>query len=162
MFLRFETIPNKILVGKRIKMSLSADRTVELWQSFMPNRKNIPFTLSTDLFCVQVYEHGSTPSEFNPNRLFDKWATVEVTKTETIPDEMEILELSGGLYAVFLHRGAAATGPITFNYIFNNWLPSSDYILDQRPHFEILGEKYKNNQPDSEEEVWIPIKVKIT
>jgi len=28
-------------------------------------------------------------------------------------------------------------------------------------HFELLGEKYKNNHPDSEEEVWIPIKEKI-
>jgi AraC family transcriptional regulator len=30
--------------------------------------------------------------------------------------------------------------------------------LDQRPHVEVMGEKYKNNDPDSEEEIWIPIK----
>jgi AraC family transcriptional regulator len=42
-------------------------------------------------------------------------------------------------------------------YIFNTWLPKSGYQLDRRPHFEILGEKYKNNNPDSEEEIWIPI-----
>ena len=35
------------------------------------------------------------------------------------------------------------------------------YTLDDRPHFEILGEKYKNQDPDSEEELWIPIKPKV-
>lgn len=40
------------------------------------------------------------------------------------------------------------------------WLPASDYNLDNRPHFEVLGEKYKNNDPTSEEEIWIPIKLK--
>jgi AraC family transcriptional regulator len=34
------------------------------------------------------------------------------------------------------------------------------YFLDDRPHFEILGDKYKNGDPDSEEEIWIPIKQK--
>jgi AraC family transcriptional regulator len=29
-----------------------------------------------------------------------------------------------------------------------------------RSHFEIMGEKYKLNDPNSEEEVWIPIKMK--
>ena len=33
-------------------------------------------------------------------------------------------------------------------------------LLDQRPHFEILGSKYKNENPASEEEVRIPIKPK--
>jgi AraC family transcriptional regulator len=39
-------------------------------------------------------------------------------------------------------------------------LPNSNYHLDDRPHFEILGEKYKNADPGSEEEIWIPIKAK--
>ncbi len=63
-----------------------------------------------------------------------------------------------GLYAVFIHKGDASTAPKTFEYIFGTWLPNSEYLLDNRPHFEILGEKYKNEDPNSEEEVWIPIK----
>jgi AraC family transcriptional regulator len=68
--------------------------------------------------------------------------------------------LKDGLYAVFLHKGAASTGGKTFKYIFETWLPNSCYLLDNRPHFEILGAKYKNDDPGSEEEVWIPIKQK--
>ena len=78
-----------------------------------------------------------------------------------VPDGMECFNLDGGLYAVFLHKGAAATGAKTFQYIFNTWLPASEYNIDTtRPHFELLGEKYKNNDPDSEEEIWIPVKLK--
>jgi AraC family transcriptional regulator len=47
-----------------------------------------------------------------------------------------------------------------FQHIFSEWLPNSDYRLADRAHFEVLGEKYKNNDPSSEEEIWIPIMVK--
>lgn len=47
-----------------------------------------------------------------------------------------------------------------FICIFSDWLPKSDYELDERPHFEILDEKYKNDDPNSEEEIWIPIRNK--
>jgi AraC family transcriptional regulator len=39
-------------------------------------------------------------------------------------------------------------------------VPASNYDLDDRPHFEILGDKYKNGDPNSEEDIWIPIKPK--
>jgi AraC family transcriptional regulator len=42
--------------------------------------------------------------------------------------------------------------------MFREWLPASGYELDDRPHFEILGERYKNNDPDSEEELWFPVR----
>jgi AraC family transcriptional regulator len=70
---------------------------------------------------------------------------------------MEPFRLEGGLYAVFDFKGSGNDKSI-FQYIFGTWLPGSDYNLDNRPHFEVLGEKYKNNDPGSEEEIWIPIK----
>jgi AraC family transcriptional regulator len=73
---------------------------------------------------------------------------------------MESFELPGGLYAVFLYRGDARSASVFFQYIFGTWLPNSGYEPDDRPHFEVLGEKYKNNDPDSEEQIWIPIKYK--
>ncbi len=37
-------------------------------------------------------------------------------------------------------------------------LRRSGYEMDTRPHFEILGAQYKNNDPDSEEDIYVPIK----
>ena len=70
---------------------------------------------------------------------------------------MEKFTLEGGLYAVFDYKGLPGN-PEIFQYIFTEWLPGSGYLLDNRPHFEVIGAKYKANSPESEEEIWIPIK----
>jgi AraC family transcriptional regulator len=71
---------------------------------------------------------------------------------------METLNSPRGLYAVFQYKGAASKGAETYQYIYGTWLPESDFLLDNRPHFAVMGEKYKNEDPDSEEEMWIPVK----
>jgi AraC family transcriptional regulator len=160
MEVRIETLSEKKLAGKRIKMTFSNNKTFELWQSFMPRRKEIKNIISPDLFSLQVYNKNVDFINFSKDIEFEKWAAIEVSDFETIPEEMEPFILEGGLYAVFLHKGAASTGTNTFQYIFGTWLPGSDYLLDDRPHFEILGKKYKNEDPSSEEEIWIPVKPK--
>jgi AraC family transcriptional regulator len=73
---------------------------------------------------------------------------------------METYILANGLYAVFQYKGLSSGSAAFYQYIYSDWIPNSEYQIDNRPHFEVLGEKYKNNDPTSEEEVWIPIKVK--
>lgn len=159
---RIEISSVKKLIGKRIRMSFSDNRTFELWKSFMPHKKEITNYKTTDLFSLQIYDKHFDFKNFNQEAEFEKWAAMEVTDFNTIPVGMESYTLTGGLYAVFIHKGAASTGPKTFRYIFGTWLPNSDYTLDNRPHFEILGQKYIHEDPDSEEEVWIPVKPKTS
>jgi len=140
-------------------MSLSDNKTGELWQNLMKRRKEIKNNIGTDLYSMQIYDPNYFVS-FNLANEFEKWATVEVSDFSSVPDGMDTITLTNGLYAAFLHKGPASTGPKTFQYIFGTWLPNSEYLLDDRPHFEILGTKYKNEAPDSEEEIWIPIKVR--
>jgi len=155
-----KTLPEKKLIGKRIRMTFADNKTFELWKSFMPGRKEIRNNLTDELISMQVYDKSFDFSNFNQDITFEKWAAIEVSDFNSIPDEMESYILTGGLYAVFIHKGAAIQGPKTFQYIFGVWLPGSDFLIDNRPHFEILGEKYKHEDPTSEEEVWIPIKPK--
>ena len=157
---RIETLSPKTLAGIHLRMSMADNKTGELWRSFMPRRKEIRNAVSNNLFSLQQYEPGSSITKFDANLAFEKWAAAEVSDEANIPAGMESLHLPGGLYAVFLHKGAAATGADTFRYIFGEWLPLSEYEADDRPHFELLGEKYKNNDPESEEEIWIPVSKK--
>jgi AraC family transcriptional regulator len=152
-------LKEKKLVGKRMTMSFSDNKTAELWKGFMPRRKEIMKSIGTELYSMQLYDPKFF-SNFNPDAEFEKWATIEVTDFESVPDQMEAFRLEGGLYAVFLYRGTASAAADSFRYIMGEWLPVSGYDLDNRPHFEILGEKYKNESPESEEELWIPIKPK--
>jgi len=122
----------------------------------MPRRNEIQHRSGTDLYSLQVYS-SSFFEPFNPAAVFEKWALAEVTRFDNIPVGMESFILPAGLYAVFHYKGSAAGAPEFFRSIFTDWLPRSGYTLDDRPHFEILGEKYKKNDPESEEDVWIPI-----
>jgi len=155
--IKFLTV--KKLTGIRLKMSFSDNRTGELWRSFMQRRNEIRNNTGADLFSMQIYDHGFFDN-FNPSAMFEKWAAVEVSNFDYIPAGMETFILYGGFYAVFNYHGSAAGGEETFRYIFEKWLPESPFLIDDRPHFELLGEKYRNNNPDSEEEIWIPIKPK--
>ena len=154
---RIETLPEKKFIGKRIKMSFSDNKTRELWSSFMPRRREIKNNIGTELYSIEVYEQLYF-NNFNPEKEFDKWAAVEVIDFETVPDDMETLTSPGGLYTVFIYKGSADKASETYRYIFGTWLPASDFLLDVRPHFAVMGEKYKNDETDSEEEVWIPVK----
>lgn len=154
---RIETIAVKKLIGKHLTMSLSANQTAELWRSFMQTRKEIKNAVGTELYSIQIYDPQYF-TDFKFNTEFEKWAATEVTDINNIPAGMEAFTLPGGLYAVFLYKGLSTDTRI-FQYIFGTWLPGSGYTLDNRPHFEILGEKYKNEDPDSEEAIWIPIKL---
>jgi len=155
---RITELAPKKLIGMPLRMSLATDKTPYLWRQFMQVKNTIPHLVSSDLFSVQIYEPGFNMQQFTPHTIFEKWAAAEVSSIEIIPEGMQTVELPAGLYAVFLHKGAAQTGEQTFRYIFETWLPASAYEWEQRPQFEILGSLYKNNHPDSEEEIWIPIK----
>lgn len=156
---RIITLAPKKMVGMHTSTSLANDKTVQLWQTFMPRRKEVKNTKDGNFYSMQVYDPTLDFNDFNPSVVFEKWAAVEVSNYDQIPEGMETYDLAGGMYAVFMHKGTADVFMKNLNYIYGTWLPQSEYQLDNREHFEVLAEKYKGPQnPDSEEEIWIPIK----
>ena len=155
---RIATLSDKKLIGQKIKLSYANNRTHELWRNFMP-RRNAIRNLNSNLVSLQIFPPNFFKN-FNPTTEFEKWALVEVYDFTDLPEGMETYDLKGGLYVVFDYKGDQTAAPATFQHIFSEWLPNSEYELDDRPHFEILGEKYKTGDPNSEEEIWIPIKKK--
>ena len=152
-----KTFPETKFIGMKSQFSYSNYRIGELWGNFMPRRNEIKNTLGTELFNIQINPDNF---DFHPNTPFVKWAAVAVSSFDFIPDGVEKFVIQEGLYAVFIYKGDQSGIAAFFNSIYTEWLPNSDYELENRPQFEILGEKYKNNSPDSEEEIWIPIKKK--
>lgn len=128
-----------------------------LWQKFMPRKKEIQATKGPELYALTIYPEDYFEN-FDPVRTFEKWAAVEVVNVGPIPQGMEQLTLVAGLYVVFTYKGSATEAYKAFHFIFQDWLPSSAYRIDHRPHLAVMGENYKNNDPDSEEEFWIPIR----
>jgi len=151
----------KMLGMKRIT-SLAGNKTRELWGEFMPRVKEIKQRPDKDLYSIQQYSKDLKMEMFTPHTQFIKWAAVQVLDFEHIPKGMDHLIIPCGLYAVFIHKGPVRSFHKTSQYIYGQWIPGSDYILGHRPHFEIMTEEYLGpDHPDSEEEVWIPIKSRL-
>lgn len=157
---RLESVQEKHVVGMKMRMSFANNRTGLLWQGFMPRRSEITNIANEDLYSIEVYPPDFFRS-FSPSAEFEKWAAVEVSGVEAVPDGMETRMIPPGLYAVFIHKGPASLGPQTYQYVLGTWIPNSTYTLDTRPHFAVMGEKYRHNDPESEEELWFPILPKV-
>ena len=140
---RITTIEDRRLVGMSAELSLANYQIGALWQEFMPRRMAIKSTVSTDLFSVAIYDPHYF-IQFNPVNRFTRWAAMEVAELEQLPDGMEGFTLKGGMYAVFDYKGLN-TDFYIFQYIYGTWLPASEFELDDRPHFEVLGANYKAN-----------------
>lgn len=153
---RIELLKEKKLVGYNLKMSLTQNKTGQFWVQFGPQIKEITNSVSEDKISLQIYP-PLYHHQFDLQKEFEKWATVEVKDFAKIPNGMKSFILKEGLYAVSYYRGLSADNAI-YQYVFGEWLQNSPYQMDDRPHFEVLGEKYKNNDPNSEEEIWIPVK----
>ena len=150
------TIGNKTLIGMSATMSLSRSTTVQLFQQFMPRREEIQYWANQKVYDLREYPINYFEA-FDPARVFTKWAAMEVIEVKSIPEGMAVYRLKGGTYAVFQYKGPMGD-PAIFQYIFNEWLPYSGYALDNRPHFDILGPRSMPQDPNSEEEIWIPIR----
>lgn len=144
----------------KIKTTIAENKTFELWSTFKSRGSEIKNRKNKDFYSVQIFDEDLTFDQFTSQTMFEKWAAVEVTSIEDIPKGFEIFVLPAGKYARFIHKGPANTFPETSRYIFGNWIPNSQYDLDARPHFEIMGEKYQPDSPASEEKVYIPIQIK--
>ncbi len=143
------------LAGIRMETSLARNDTPTLWQRFLPPLKELENRIGDHLISLQEYPEDYFKS-FQPDRPFTKWALAQVS-APTQSNELENISVHG-LYAVFTYRGQPAEFGAAIQQIFTRWLPKTDYELDHRPHFEWLGDKYKHNDPLSEEEIWIPVR----
>lgn len=126
---------------------------VALWKGFMPRKNELQNLLMNELIAIQVYTDG-----LNAEEAFTIWACTEVYDFNTIPNQMEAFTIPCGTYAVFHHKGKDASK--LYPYILTEWLPTSVYELEDRPHFQVMGKAYKNGSPDSEEDFYVPVKLK--
>lgn len=149
--------PTTVLVGLCIETCLAANETAALWQAFMPRRHEIESRCANTLYSVQLFPPELSLAEFTATTPFRKWAAVPVSKAGSLPPAMQQLVIPAGLYAVFAHKGSADQAQPVMQWIFREWLPRSNYTLDARPQFEIMGEDYRPQDPQAREDIWIPV-----
>lgn len=76
-------------------------------------------------------------------------------------DRFHVREIPGGIYAVFTHKGSYTSLPELYQYIYEKWLPQSNYCQKHPISFEIYQNTPRNaNLSELLTCVYIPIKRK--
>ena len=157
MIPEIRTSEKRFLVGIAMDMSLVANETPSLFRAFMPNRKHITNSIGSAVYDMRIYPRDYF-IQFSPQIKFQKWAAMQVSDFNDIPHDMDSFTLVSGLYAVFTPPSTSSKSA-PFTYIFQEWLPNSNYMLDDRPHFDLI-EPGPTPGTSEKEEIWIPIQPK--
>ncbi|MFJ9770981.1 GyrI-like domain-containing protein [Kitasatospora sp. NPDC101157] len=102
----------------------------------------------------------SVTDDFSPNREegseLDYWHAVVAREDAVVPDDLEILHVPAGTWAVFSN-----TGPFPhalqkmWGDTYSQWFPSNPY--ETRPGPEILRTRFVPGSGDAEAELWMPV-----
>ena len=83
---------------------------------------------------------------------------VEVRDLNEIQPQFVVKIIPPSRYLRFIHKGLANKVGYTYKYIYNQFLPETDYKLSKPFNFEFYGKKCLGPyNPESESEIYIPI-----
>jgi AraC family transcriptional regulator len=145
-----------MLVGIVIRVNYdSLSAITEMWHEFLTETDTIPAIIKPErhyqlLFWSDKYDCDN----------FYCMAGVEVKNLDDVPIYLTAKIIPPAKYIKFIHRGFSNTVGLTYKYIYETWLPQSDYRLSIPYDFELYGEKYKGpDNINSESEIYIPVEL---
>ncbi len=148
---------NVIGVKAQASFITNGQVTSQLAKQFMPRLKEITNRKDNYSLSLQNY-NGFNIVNLSPTTSFEKWIGVEVNSLDIIPEGLETLKITSGKYLVIDFKGSIPQFMQLWQHIHLDWLPKSEFELDDRPHFERLPFSYNPTQEVNEEEIWIPVK----
>jgi len=148
-------LPEKILVGLSFFMSDDAeinDLSTE-WNRLINEVKSIKSkTIPEKYYQVQYWSENQ---ELGGLYFFTGTEVTEINETNPL---FVIKIIPKGRYLRFIHKGLSNKVGYAYKYIYNQFLPDTDYRLTKPFNFEYYGPKYKGPYNEqSESEVFIPI-----
>lgn len=125
------------------------------WQTLLDNR---------DVIAGKKYPERFYQVQFwMPKREYESlffFLALEVENIENIPIQFTAKTLPEQQYLRFYHRGYANQVGLTYDYIYNNYLPDTNFKLPHHFNFEYYGKEslgpYNEN---SVSEIYIPVTV---
>lgn len=127
----------------------------EQWEHLMNNLKFIKNRKKAERFYQLQYWF---PKQEHESIYF--FIATEVNYFEDIPIQLTQKVIPKQKYLRFQHEGVSNKVGYTYKYIYNEYLPETDYKLKHLFNFEFFGEKYLGPyNENSISEIYIPISV---
>ncbi len=155
---RIETKEEFVIAGYRKHTKNGFEAIGESWFDLKSNMDSMKRKNEHTMYGFEDYSE-----EFITEPLaFYYMAGVEVDKHTELPDGVYRKIIPKSEYAVFTVNGNNANGEIgqAFHYIYNVWLSSSDYCIDEELlfDFEYYDERWDCQHQTAQMDIYIPIK----
>lgn len=151
---RFEHGHFLLIAGFRDRFTKETVQDIPaLWEKLIPHIGSIPGQKGEVTYGVC--------SNFDGNGGFDYMAGVEIRKLDDFPQEKyPWIEVLPRQYAVFEHKGSLDQLPQTIDYIYNTWLPASDYKGLNAPELERYSADFNPRLHTGKLEICVPVDTK--
>jgi AraC family transcriptional regulator len=119
------------------------------WQRFVNSIGRIPQQKSSDTFGI-VYNTDDAGN-------MDYLSGVEVREFGEVPQGFVALRLPARKYAIFFHPHHISTIRSSWNYVWNAWLPRSQFQLADAPVLEHYDARFDPQTGAGGVELWVPL-----
>jgi AraC family transcriptional regulator len=142
-----------IVVGMSCFMKYEDTTITRIWQEFLSESSSVPNKVSLERY----YQICFWPDTYDLGGIF-LMAGIEVKDPIIYNDAYVLKVIPQSRYLRFIHKGLSNKVGLTYQYIYQNFLPKTTYRLPKSFNFEFYGEKFKGpNNPESESEIFIPV-----
>lgn len=118
----------------------------EVWDEYGRRRGEIPAPDGAVLYGVGCALEG-----------FYRYTAGRPTRSAHVPVGMLRVEVPGGAYARFTHRGPVSTFGQTVQRAFGAWLPAAQLVRRPGPELERYDARFRGEEEDSEVDFLVPV-----
>ncbi len=142
------------VVGLRYFGENKNQEVAQLWGEFNGKYNMVNHRKADSPFIGLCIMEPCTSDKFE----FEYVSGLMVDSTADMNPSFVSRDVPASKYAVFTHKGPLTTLMGTYQYIFGDWASKTEYKVDEHLNFEWYDDRFKDNDPTSEFDIYVPIK----
>jgi AraC family transcriptional regulator len=143
------------VVGIQTLFSMKCNLIPVLWERFASRMQEIENVARENVALEVSYDMQGEVDE----QTFFVLTGLIVSSVADVPEGMTYKHIPAHRYALFIHYGPISQIYDTYDCIYNKLLPRSAYEVDEQAcTIEWYDERFKMDSPDSEYDIYVPVK----
>jgi len=151
---RMEAREPFIVMGLEAQNALEGEAMMELWTKFFSLHEKLPEPVNNSFY--GIYYPGE---KFDPATMqgYNYFVGLEVKEQVELPEGLQMHKVPGGNYAVFEYVGPVQEIGKAYEYIYGEWLATTNYKPASLEMFEVYDERFQEDSKESVVEIWVPV-----
>jgi len=151
---RMEALEPFIVMGLEAQNAMEGEAMMEAWTKFFSYHEKLPEPVDNNYY--GIYYPGEK-FDLSTMQGYNYLVGMEVKDEVKLPEGLQLHKVPGGNYAVFEYVGPIYEIGNAYEYIYGEWLATTNYKPASMEMFEVYGERFKEDSKDSVVEIWVPV-----